>query len=242
MLRVAICDDDKNICAEIEKIILKNQKQFNLKMEVNVFFSGETLLSFIKSENSFDLIFLDIELGNITGVDVGDKIRNELDDHISKIVYVSSKNGYEQELFDIQPLNFLRKPIEEKKIIKCIELAIKLCNIERKSFEYRVSYEYKKVNYNRIIFFESKLRKIKIVTFDGTDNFYGKFTELKDVLPKNFVSPHASFIVNFDNISVINKDKIVMLDLSEIPISQRNMKNLRQFQLERAKEERDVHL
>lgn len=75
-----------------------------MKIDVEVFDSGESLLEFIKKEHGFDLIFLDIEIGTTTDIVVGRKIRSELDDYISKIVFISSKEGYERKLFDIHCL------------------------------------------------------------------------------------------------------------------------------------------
>lgn len=91
MLRIAICDDNNSVCSEIEKIILNYQKYSCVKFDIDVFFTGESLINFIEKERDFDLIFLDIELGTTTGIEVGSKIRVEFDDHISKIVFITSK-------------------------------------------------------------------------------------------------------------------------------------------------------
>jgi len=107
MLRIAICDDDHNICTQLEKIILDFQEQVMKDLEVEVFYSGESLFEHIKTEDGFDLIFLDIELERITGVEVGELLRHDLEDYTTKIVYISSKNYYDRQLFEVQPLHFL---------------------------------------------------------------------------------------------------------------------------------------
>lgn len=131
MIKIAICDDNKYVCGEIEQIIYNYSEQRNIKIDIEVFYDGKDLFSFIMNEHYFDLIFLDIELKSTTGIEVGTKIRNKLDDYISKIVFISSKSGYERQLFDVQPLNFLDKPIDKEKLIKCIDLALKLLDKER---------------------------------------------------------------------------------------------------------------
>lgn len=130
MITIAICDDDNYICSQIEKYILNYSKTKNIKFDIEVFYSGESLTNFIMKEHSFDLIFLDIELITQTGVQLANKIRNEFDDYSTKIVFITSKDGYEQELFDVQPLNFIKKPIDFEKLKKCIELTIKLLGID----------------------------------------------------------------------------------------------------------------
>ncbi len=163
MFKIAICDDNKYVCGQIEQIIYHYSEQSNAKIDIEVFYDGKDLFCFIENEHYFDLIFLDIELKSTTGIEVGTKIRNKLDDYISKIVFISSKSGYERQLFDVQPLNFLDKPIDKDKLIKCIDLALKLLDKEKKIFKYKVRKEYKQIAFQDILYFENKLRKVKIV-------------------------------------------------------------------------------
>lgn len=113
MLRIAICDDEITICSHIENIIMEYSKYFVIK----VFYTGEQLVDYIEQGNKFDLIFLDIELNLLNGIQVGKKIRQDMNDYITKIVYISGKNCYDRELFDVQPLNFIPKPIIKKKLL-----------------------------------------------------------------------------------------------------------------------------
>lgn len=237
MLRIAICDDNNLICSEIEQIIIDYSKHISVEIEITAFYRGEELLSHIRKYESFDLIFLDIDLDTTTGIKVGTTIREDFDDHISKIVFITSKQGYEKQLFDIQPLYFLPKPIVADRIEKSIDLAIKLLEIDNKTFEYKKDYDIIKVNIKDILYFEKVGRKIKIVTHNGQDHFNGSLSALKNGLPHTFLQPHSSFIVNFDKITHLRKDFIIMIDHKEIPVSQRNLKSIRDTLLngERAK-------
>lgn len=236
MLRIAICDDDNAICSEIEETILTFSKKSKCDIEVDIFYRGEELIQYIKNKKTFDLIFLDIELDGITGVTVSKKIRNELDNHISKIVFISSKNGYEQELFDVQPLNFLRKPIDNNKLIQCVELAIKILDKETKFFEYKVGRDIKKVEIANIVYFESNLKKIKIVMVTGEDYFYSSLDSVKAKLTNMFIYPHGSFLINYDYIEKITRQEIYMTNGKIIPVSRRNIKNIYELQIQIAKE------
>lgn len=242
MLKIGICDDDNYICSEVERIILDYEKTSAVNIDIEIFYSGESLINFIKNEHFFDLLFLDIELGTTTGIEVGSKIRNELNDYISKIVFITSKNGYEQQLFDIQPLNFIKKPIEEEKLKKCISLAIKLLDIENKSFEYKKRYDVIKVNIKDILYFESNKKKIRIVTHNSEDCFYETLKKVKERLPKIFVEPHESFLINFDKVERVSKELIFMINGQQIPISQRNLRNIRSMLINFEKEKRNARL
>lgn len=227
MLEIAICDDDNEICLEIEKIILNYRNNLDIKMNIDIFYSGERLIEFIKKEHPFDLIFLDIELKTITGIEVGRKIREELCDHISKIVFITSKTGYEEQLFDLQPLNFIKKPIDEIKVRKCIDLTYMLYSMENKVFKYKKDYNIIKVKTKNILYFEKVGRKTRIVTEEGEDFFNESISKVKDRLPKTFIETHCSFIVNFDRITCLDKNFVIITNYDEIPVSQKNIKNIR---------------
>ncbi len=232
MLKIAICDDELMIASKLEKDISDYQKKFQVEADVSVFFSGEKLIKYLQQGNLFDLIFLDIELGTTTGIDVGKKIREELNDHISKIVFITSKTGYESSLFDIQPLNFLRKPIDLNKLYSCIDLTIKLLNIDNKTFEYKKQSEVIKVQVKDIMYVMKEKNKVHIVTSVGQDEFYDTIDNTLTKLPNNFIKTHAAYIINFDKVASIDKNTITMINGEKIPVSQRNLKDLRNLILE----------
>lgn len=242
MLRIAICDDDKALCADLEKKLEEYRGVFHLDMEVEVFYRAETLVTYLEQGNSFDIILLDIELETMTGVGAARKIRREMDDYITKIVFISSKEGYEQELFDVQPLNFLRKPIDSRKLFKCIELAAKLLEKGNEVFEYRVSRETRRVPVKKILYFENNLKRMKIVTTTGEEYFYAGLKSVLEQLPASFVSTHVSYIVNYDYIERIDSKEVTMTSGKVIPVSKGRLKDLYEMQAIRGKEVRDVNL
>lgn len=75
MIDIAICDDNIHICSEIENILLKYQKINYLKFNIDVFSDGKNFIKHLDLGNKYQILFLDIEIGNITGVDIGKYIR-----------------------------------------------------------------------------------------------------------------------------------------------------------------------
>lgn len=232
MIRIAVCDDEVKICSELENIILDFQKQTCQDISIDAFYSGEEFINYIKNGNNFDLIFLDMEIGIINGVKVGHFIRDELHDYITKIVYISSKNSYDRQLFDVQPLNFLPKPLDRRKIIKNIELAIMLFEKENKTFSFKVGNEIYKLPIKEIIYFESVGRQIKLVSTNEIFYFYDTIDSVAERLSKNrFIIPHRSYIANYDSTVIISKDEIKMCNGDIIPVSRSRAKEVREMQI-----------
>ena len=126
MLRIAICDDETGTCSEIENRILDFARHNALQIETEVFYSGETFYRSVQEDCSFDLVFLDIQLVRLDGVQVGRQIREQLGNEKISIVYISSKETYAMSLFQVRPLDFLIKPVTEEKVAAALEKFIRL--------------------------------------------------------------------------------------------------------------------
>ena len=234
MFKIAICDDIKSTCDEIKDIILNISKgTLSENISIDIFYSGEALISDIREEeNLYDLIFLDIELGGkINGVEVGRIIRGEMDDYITQIVYISSKNNYDRQLFDVQPLHFLQKPIDVLKIENDIKLAIKISGKENKFFEFKNLRNIIKVPYKDILYFESRGREIILVSCKTQYIFYNNIHSLSKILPDFFIYPHRSYLVNYELITCFKFEELVMSNGDVIPISRNKRKEIRNLQL-----------
>lgn len=193
MFRIAICDDHVQICTEIETIIRDSEKLKSYDIEIDIFHSGESLLSYIERNHNFDLLLLDIELQLMNGVEVGRKIREDQKDEITQILYISSKQSYAMELFDNRPLSFLIKPIDKDKLIHLIERAINISNISCSHFEFKENGFIKQIMYKDIIYLSSKDKKIHMISIEGEKIFYGRLNVLYfDEINNNVI--HESFI------------------------------------------------
>ena len=62
MYQIGICDDGKNTCAFIEDVVLKYGKKRNVKMDIQVWNSGEELCAYLETGKQLDILYLDIEL------------------------------------------------------------------------------------------------------------------------------------------------------------------------------------
>lgn len=231
MVRVAVCDDDVVMCEMMEGMVCEYRAECGVEILVDIYYSGEELVKGLCKEQ-YDLIFLDIELGGNNGVEIGREIRNEMSNYVSKIVFVSSSAIYSKELLSLQPFNFLDKPVSKSLVFECMNLLLKILEIETKCFEYKSKHNVIKVPFNEIIYFEAVLKKIKIVTLNGEDFFYDKLENIKSKMPKNFISPHRSYLVNYSNIKTITSNSITFNTIeTNIPISRTKLKEIREKQL-----------
>ena len=135
MYRIGICDDEIEFCTEIEGFVQEYAEKEEITVETEIFTSGEVLFETINNGNTFELLFLDIELGGINGVEVGHRLREKVENEAMQIVYVSSKESYAMQLFQIRPFDFLTKPVNMEKISKVMS-EYKRLFIDRNLFLY----------------------------------------------------------------------------------------------------------
>jgi DNA-binding LytR/AlgR family response regulator len=239
MLHIAICDDESTICAQIEDILLSLRDTLPVKIEIEVFYSGDDLYRFITSGACIDLLFLDIELNTLNGIEIGKKIREELNNEATQIIYISGKESYALELFEIRPLNFLIKPLQANKIEKSVRKAIEFFEKGNQFFEFKNGRNLIRIPVKNIQYFESNGRKIKVFTQNEVYEFYGKLSEIEQLLcGKDFFQIHKSYLVNYFHVAEYQYESIRLTNKEELAISQQNRKSVGNWLLQRRREEK----
>ena len=187
MYRVGICDDDKVLCSLLEEQIQGLSAEFSIKFEIEVWYSGESLESDLKKGVGLDILFLDIELLQKNGIEVGAFIRDEMEDTDTHIVYISSNQGYAMELFKMQPLEFLVKPISAARLKEVLERSMKRKKYAGSCFEYQRGSQIFRISIKEILYFMSMDKKVLIIKKDGQEEFYGKLRNVMEQLPAGFL-------------------------------------------------------
>lgn len=227
MYHIGICDDGENICTSIENMLMQYAKEQNVRMDTSVWYTGEGLRDYLEAGNHLDVLFLDIELFKMTGIEVGSYIRKQLDDMGMQIVYISGKPSYAQQLFKTQPLDFLVKPVSQEQINETMETAVRIIKNKNEKFEFKIGKDYYYVSMGDIIYFASEGRKIKAVTPKSTFEFYGRLKEITKRLTEDFIAIHQSYVVNKEYIFRYTYEMVELVNGTILTISPANRKQVR---------------
>lgn len=235
MINVAICDDDVAMTGIIENMIREVCKNNFISVDTDIFWDGKRLVQSVESNMYYDIIFLDIEMKGEDGITVARRIRT-IDRNVL-IIYVTSHDSYMLEAFSVRPFRFLLKPVGKKEIENCLlsgyEEINRTDNYFRCSFQ-RINY---KIPIRDILYFESRKRKIYVITDKETYEMYGKLNEIEKSLESSkatFLRIHQSFLVNYKHVNVLASDYVVMDNDKWISISEerRNMISQQYCELE----------
>ena len=237
MINIAICDDDILTTTFIEDSIYKIAEEFKIKVCCDVFFDGSTIIESIKQGLSYDLIYLDIEMNKVNGINVAEQIRKMSLPIL--IIYISNYEKYLKELFDTEPFRFLSKPIDPDDFCRIFLAAYKRIQEREDYFAYTYNKAYIKVPLNQIYYFESDNRLIYLHTISdekksadekGDYRFYGKINDVEKQLSAyvRFIRIHQSYLVNFDYIQRMTFESVTMMNGKVLKISKERQKEVRE--------------
>lgn len=210
-MRIAVCDDDRAIREELFRLI---QKQVS-EADIMEYQSGEEL---INARGNFDIYFLDIEMGEVSGMDIARRIREQEDNgrQRSIIIFVTGYREYMEAAFDVNAFHYLIKPIDTEKFSEVFRRAWKEAAVfyeqEKKYIIVKSSGTQQKILLKNIYYIESGNKKVIFHTTNGTLEVYGKMEELEKGLGNTFYRCHRCYLVNMEKISAYSADNIQIIN------------------------------
>lgn len=227
MLHLAICDDDEKALEDLRmKITGVLHEQVVISSHNNPF----SLLTYIVDEvkGEIDLVILDIRLKEQDGISVARTILNYSGN--IKIIFVTSYLERVKDIFQINPLYFLVKPVEMRylkdalyKVIDTIEEESTNTLMVRSKSGSKRMYIFK---IRDIYYIESDMRQIRIHEASAAKSLYMKLDEIERDLTANFIRCHQSYIVNMDKVMKIANEGVVLFNGVNIPISRSKRKEV----------------
>ena len=199
-------------------------------MNIEVFSDGSELWDDIAfGKNKYELLYLDIEMVRINGIEVARKIRENDADAI--LIYISAYDNYFIELFEVEPFRFIKKPVDDYIFEVYFNKAYERILNDETYFEYRFNKADYKIPINNISYFESSGRLINIIHMDGKDKFYGKLNYVEKQLGDSkipFLRIHQSYLVNYRFICKISFSHVTLRDGTVLQISEDRQKKIRE--------------
>lgn len=222
MWKVYICDDEKQAIEDIRKHIMSviSDSFRNEDFQIVTYNTGMMLLGDIEEGRvQPDVIFMDIKLAEGSGIRIAKDILKLLP--TCQIIFVSGYDDYYLDVYEVEHIYFIKKPLEEKYIADAMKKALSKIDKSRDEiFGFTSNSKTTLLPLKQIMYFEKEKRKILVYTIDGKcHEYYGKMDELMTRLDEAFIRCHNSYVVNISKIVGMGKDKFIMGDNREIPIS-----------------------
>lgn len=188
-------------------------------------------------ENSVDLIFLDIQMPDLTGIEFTRILENR-----PKIVFTTAYEKYALEGFKLEAVDYLLKPFGYDEFLKAAKKAEKLIRLEKAENKEEIEanneflflkseYKIRRINFNEIKYIEGLKDYVKVYLLNEPKPVLSLNTlkSLEAKLPETkFMRVHRSFIVNLEKIDTIERSRIVFGKVY-IPVSEQYKDKFQQY-------------
>lgn len=227
-MNIAICDDESSLIEQLRNIIMCWCQLKGCSCEIHSFVSGEALLFETAGNFPFDLILLDIELGNgnLSGMDLARKIR-ETDVRVA-IVFLTNYSGYVFEGYEVSALRYLMKPVTEENLFPLLDLARASVGRISRYLILEIDGEQHRVEEDNIFYLEARNHTVLIETKNGPLELKAAISNLARQLSSDFVPTHRSFIVNLRHVERVGRKDCLLEDGRNIPVSRGAWEKLNQ--------------
>lgn len=221
MLRIGICDDQMEardaLRFQLEKVLREESEQI-----VYEFSTGESAVRWLKKHpGEIDLLFLDVEMKGINGMEAAGQIR-EFDKDIC-LVFVTGYTDYVFDGYKVNALDYVIKPVEAERIGEVLKrVREQIFDNREKAFCFKTPEGTYRLPLSDISCFYSDKRKVNVVCAGREEKlsyaFYGKMDEVEEQLSGAFVRVHQRYLVNPKWVTRIGGESVTVAGQS-IPMS-----------------------
>lgn len=216
-LKTIIVDDDMIALKSLERLCGKTD---SIEL-IQSFDKPENAISYL-ADNPVDLLLLDIEMPEISGIELLDQLAV-----MPQVIFTTSNKEYAYEAFEYDVTDFLKKPVTQERFFKSIEKAIARAenledvakNSNLKEIYIRSDGKLIRIGVDDILYFENVGDYVKIITGSKVYVINIALKHLNERLNHpRLLKVHRSFIVNMDKIKDIEENTLV-INKKVIPIS-----------------------
>lgn len=226
-MRIAICDDE-----ESQRILLVHYVEEwagirHITAKTETFAGSEHFLFAWEEDQAFDLLILDVEMGEMNGMDLALKLREQNGD--IPILFVTGYEQYMAQGYEVSALHYLLKPIQKQKLFAVLDRAVQKQPPSEKLM-FRTDGSIISLPLSEIWFFEAQGHTCILHTEKTARLIYMGITELKKQLDekKSFVQCHRSYIVNLQHVAAVEKAELFLDNQTRLPLSRSSAKEVHQ--------------
>ena len=237
-LKIAFCDDDKTSLNVIAGAVASILQQQEIPAQVEKYTSPLELLDCCQ-RMQMDLVFLDIEMPGLNGIELGQKLREVT--AATEIIYVSHREDCVFHALQVHPFGFVRKShflkdIED--VTRSYLTMLEKCRTE-KNVVVQTQSGYLRVPVSHVLYFEGGGTYQHMYVEGHTEpvRITSRMQKLEEELtPHGFLRVHKGYLVNFSAIDRFGGDELVLTSGTSIPISRSKVREVREKYLQLSRE------
>lgn len=219
LVRLAIVEDDAQLHNYYGKMIETWAKARKVRLNITFIESAEEYLFKYDRPNEFDILFLDVCMKDMNGMELAHAVRKF--DRRVQIVFLTGKTEYVFEGYEIGAVRYLVKPVEENELAKALEACMEKLEGSRDDY-LTIKYHGENLRLSR-----SDIVSVKVeghyLQMQTTDEVYEWKASLREMMDKldseKFVMANRSIVVNLEFVDKITREECILENGEKIPVS-----------------------
>lgn len=226
MFYIAICEDDAVQCRYEEQLVRRWAEKGKYKVSVDTYSNAEQLLFESEDKPVYDLFILDIQMGEMNGMRLAEKLRQRGLD--SAIIFLTGIADYALEGYEVGAVRYLLKPLREKEFLTLLDtLFEKHKDRSRNYFVWEQGCNVCKVEFRDIIYVEARGHYLYLSTVNGEQEWKASFSSIADEFQeKSFFLLKRGLFVNLEHVEKITRTECVLEYGKILPVARNRYKEL----------------
>lgn len=229
-MNIAICDDKECDAVAAREAIRNTLNKLNKEAEIEYYLNAKEIQDkLLKKNELIDLLILDIDMPDISGFDLAEKLRaNNLK---LLIIFLSNHEEFVFKAFEFQPFRYIRKIKLETEMPIAIQSAI---NVIAANNDLQIALDTDegsiRIMMSEILYYETEKRKVAVILKNGKRLIVNKnITEMhKHIQNEKFIMIHRSCVINVDHVRNIHNYAVILDNNETLIISRPRYKDVKQ--------------
>lgn len=201
---VAICDDSRIDLLLSKTLVIEYFRKRKLSCTVRLYESGTSLLDDLHDNTNFDIVFMDIYVGNELGIDIARQLRNNGYENL--LIFSTITDEYAIESYSVRANGYILKPYNMTRLESVLDRVLEKYDTD--FMRVKVRNTYVNVPCSDIIYIESCNNRCILHTEDEEYSLYMRLDDIEKSLSgdeSRFLRCHRSYIVNMDHITAVDE-------------------------------------
>ena len=213
---IAICDDERDQLEQLQTVATEWAAENGYSCRIRTFPSAEEFLFEYEEDKSYDILLLDVEMNNISGIELAKRIRR--DNNRAEIIFITSHFEFVGEGYEVDALHYLIKPVATEKLKQVMTKAAEKLMIEPPWVVINFDGQTIKLYESEILYIEAFRHYISIRTTAGEYKIKENLSSFEQKLSDDFYRVHRSYLVSLKQITRISRTA-VWVGKDELPLA-----------------------
>lgn len=208
MVKIGICDDEPEMRKPLRQILEQVLQLQGVEYLISESESGEELTAGISCLD-IDILFLDIEMRSLDGIETAKLLRRKGMKGI--IIFVTAYPDFVFQGYEVHAFHYILKPYRKEKIEKVLRQALHELDLSKERyFVIEQKARVIRIPLSQTIAFQSDRRKVEALLEEDFVAFYGRIDEVCRELPSCFIRIHNRYIVNLNYVTTLERDRCIL--------------------------------